>query len=126
MKLPGRGSAAKAKVATPDDRMTLVEHLAELRTRIIRALLAVVIGVIVVLAAYNTVLDFLLDPVLVVRHRLGRARPSWPSTPSLIRYALGQLRAATGVLHHADQGALQPEVQKRSRRPHGAERGRDC
>ena len=62
MKLPGRGSAAKAKVATPDDRITLVEHLAELRTRNIRALLAVVIGVIVVLAAYNTVLDFLLDP----------------------------------------------------------------
>ncbi len=63
MKLPfGRSSAPSPKISTPDDRMTLVEHLAELRTRIIRSLLAVVVGVIVVLAAYNTVLDFLLEP----------------------------------------------------------------
>jgi hypothetical protein len=30
----------RTKVATPEDRMTLTEHLAELRARIIRALLA--------------------------------------------------------------------------------------
>ncbi|MCB1000075.1 MAG: twin-arginine translocase subunit TatC [Acidimicrobiales bacterium] len=42
--------------------MTLVEHLAELRTRIIRALLAVVLGVILVLTFYNTVLEFLREP----------------------------------------------------------------
>ena len=62
MKLPGRASAPKTKVATPEDRMTLVEHLAELRTRIIRALLAVVLGVILVLTFYNTVLEFLREP----------------------------------------------------------------
>lgn len=52
----------KNVVRTPDDRMTLTQHLAELRTRIIRSLLAVVVGVVVILAAYNSVLDFLLEP----------------------------------------------------------------
>lgn len=63
MKLPGRSDAPpKPKVETPDDRMTLVEHLAELRTRIIRAGLAVVLGVIIVLAFYNPILEFLRQP----------------------------------------------------------------
>lgn len=52
----------RPKVASPDDRMTLVEHLAELRSRIIRSLLAVVIGIIVLLALYDNVLDFLRKP----------------------------------------------------------------
>ena len=43
--------------------MTLTEHLAELRSRIIRSLLAVVIGIIVILAFYDQVLDFLRRPV---------------------------------------------------------------
>jgi sec-independent protein translocase protein TatC len=60
MKLPFRSS--RPKLTGPDDRMTLVEHLAELRTRIIRSMLAVVVGIIVVLAAYDWVLDFLREP----------------------------------------------------------------
>ncbi len=45
-----------------DDTMTLTEHLAELRTRIIRAGLAVIIGAIVIIAFYDAVLGFLLQP----------------------------------------------------------------
>jgi sec-independent protein translocase protein TatC len=52
----------RTKVASPDDRMTLVEHLAELRSRIIRSLLAVVVGIIVLLTFYDQVLDFLRRP----------------------------------------------------------------
>jgi len=52
----------RTKMVSPDDRMTLTEHLAELRSRIIRALLAVVIGVIVLLAFYDQVLNFLRGP----------------------------------------------------------------
>jgi sec-independent protein translocase protein TatC len=52
----------RTKVASPDDRMTLVEHLAELRSRIIRSLLAVVIGIIVLLTFYDQVLNFLRRP----------------------------------------------------------------
>ena len=52
----------RTKLASPDDRMTLTEHLAELRSRIIRSLLAVVLGVIVLLALYDQVLNFLRGP----------------------------------------------------------------
>lgn len=61
MKLLGKGEP-KPKVSTPDDRMTLIEHLAELRTRIIRAFLAVVLGIIIVLTFYNPILEFLREP----------------------------------------------------------------
>ena len=57
-----RGGPARPKLKTPDDQMTLVEHLGELRTRIIRAALAVAVGVIVIIAFYEHVLDFLLEP----------------------------------------------------------------
>jgi sec-independent protein translocase protein TatC len=42
--------------------MTLTQHLAELRVRIIRSMLAVVLGIIVMLAFYDPVLRFLLRP----------------------------------------------------------------
>ena len=45
-----------------DDTLTLTEHLAELRTRIIRAALAVLIGMVVIIAFYDQVLGFLLQP----------------------------------------------------------------
>ncbi|HEY7626949.1 MAG TPA: twin-arginine translocase subunit TatC [Ilumatobacteraceae bacterium] len=52
----------RPKLASPDDQMTLIEHLAELRSRIIRSLLAVVIGVVVLLAMYDHLLNFLREP----------------------------------------------------------------
>ena len=48
--------------ATQADTMTLTEHLAELRTRIIRAALAVVIGAVLIIAFYDQVLTFLAQP----------------------------------------------------------------
>jgi sec-independent protein translocase protein TatC len=63
--------AKRAKVATPEDRMTLTEHLAELRTRIIRSLLAMVLGIIIVLAAYGPVLRFLTRPYVDLCKRKG-------------------------------------------------------
>ncbi|MFK7916852.1 MAG: twin-arginine translocase subunit TatC [Ilumatobacter sp.] len=52
-----------------DDQMTLTEHLAELRTRIIRSLLAVTIGGIVIFAFYNEVLQFLAQPYIDLCNR---------------------------------------------------------
>lgn len=50
--------------------MPFMEHLAELRTRIIRAALAVMIGGVVVMAAYPWVMQFLLHPyALLCEHR---------------------------------------------------------
>jgi sec-independent protein translocase protein TatC len=44
------------------DTMTLTEHLAELRVRIIRSALAVAIGMVLIIAFYDQVLEFLLEP----------------------------------------------------------------
>ena len=44
------------------DTMTLTEHLAELRVRIIRSALAVAIGMVLIIAFYDQVLDFLRQP----------------------------------------------------------------
>lgn len=47
---------------TDEATMTLTEHLAELRIRIIRAALAVAIGMIAIIIFYDQVLDFLRQP----------------------------------------------------------------
>lgn len=44
------------------DTMTLTEHLAELRVRIIRAALAVTVGMVLIIVFYDQVYDFLLGP----------------------------------------------------------------
>ncbi|MGA9275563.1 twin-arginine translocase subunit TatC [Ilumatobacter sp.] len=51
-----------ATAEKPADTMTLTEHLGELRTRIIRAALAVVIGAVLIIAFYDQVLTFLAQP----------------------------------------------------------------
>ncbi len=61
MKVPFRGRS-EAKAAVTDDRMTLSQHLGELRTRIIRSVLAIIVGIIVLLAFYDQVLDFMRRP----------------------------------------------------------------
>ena len=43
-------------------RMTLVEHLTELRTRIVRSLLAVMAGATICWIFYERIFDFLIDP----------------------------------------------------------------
>ena len=43
-------------------RMTLVEHLAELRTRLIRSVIGVALGTVLGFIAANQVLEFLVDP----------------------------------------------------------------
>jgi sec-independent protein translocase protein TatC len=52
----------RPKAKSPDDVMTLTEHLGELRVRIIRCALAISIAAILVIAFYNQVLDFLTRP----------------------------------------------------------------
>ena len=51
-----------SSVASDDTVMPLMEHLRELRMRIVRCLLAVAIGTIVMLAVYDPVKNFLTKP----------------------------------------------------------------
>ena len=62
MKLPFGNKNKEKKEASTEDAMTLTEHLAELRSRLIRAVLAVAIGMMGVLAFYDPVLKFLRQP----------------------------------------------------------------
>lgn len=62
MRLPWRRSTARPKLRTPEDRMTLTEHLAELRMRIIRSALAVAVGFVVVIGFYDPIMRFLKQP----------------------------------------------------------------
>ncbi|MEM8620497.1 MAG: twin-arginine translocase subunit TatC [Actinomycetota bacterium] len=55
-------AAAPADGIPPDDTMTLTEHLAELRVRIIRAALAVLIGMVLIVVFYDPILAFLVQP----------------------------------------------------------------
>lgn len=58
----GARRVSRPTLRTPDDTMTLTEHLGELRVRIIRSALAVMVGAIVIVAFYDQVLDFLTGP----------------------------------------------------------------
>ncbi len=53
---------ARPTLKGPEDRMTLRDHLAELRVRIVRSMLAIVVGVIVLMAFYDPVLRFITKP----------------------------------------------------------------
>jgi sec-independent protein translocase protein TatC len=62
MKLPFGKNKKDSPDPTSDEAMTLTQHLAELRSRIIRSVLAVAIGMMGVLAFYEPVLRFLRQP----------------------------------------------------------------
>ena len=66
------------RTAKPDPTapMSLFEHLAELRMRIIRAGLAVLIGAVIVVAFYDTVLGWLVKPYLDLCRRREPGSPS--------------------------------------------------
>jgi sec-independent protein translocase protein TatC len=100
MKLPFTGRAKRPKIKSPDDAMTLMEHLAELRTRIVRVVLAVVIGIILIMALYDHVLTFLLRPY----HDLCTTKPAGFCDASL--YTLGPLEGLTTRLSVATYGGI--------------------
>ena len=63
-----RGAAA---APSPDGQMSLTEHLAELRMRIIRAGLATLIGVVIVVLLWEWVFDILTEPYADLCRRRG-------------------------------------------------------
>ncbi|MER5221546.1 twin-arginine translocase subunit TatC [Streptomyces flaveus] len=57
-------SARKKEEKDPEGRMPLVEHLRELRNRLTKSLLAVVVTTIVALMFYKDIIQFFTDPIL--------------------------------------------------------------
>jgi sec-independent protein translocase protein TatC len=63
-RLPGSSSPVPSQpAAEPEKVMTLVDHLTELRTRIVRSILAIVVGSAVGFAAHERIQDVLLAPL---------------------------------------------------------------
>ena len=58
-----------------DSTAPLIEHLAELRTRLINAVLAFVVGMVIVFSVGGHVLDFLLVPIENTMRSLGNTNP---------------------------------------------------
>ncbi|HEV2891167.1 MAG TPA: twin-arginine translocase subunit TatC [Frankiaceae bacterium] len=57
------GPAASRRAASPDDsRMTLVEHLSELRSRMVKSLLAIAVCSIVAYVLWEPIFEFLKEP----------------------------------------------------------------
>ena len=86
--------------AAADEAMTLTEHLAELRSRIIRAALAVAAGMIVILAFYDPVLRFLRKPY----DRVCQRRPDLVTNCDL--FSLGPLDGFNARLRIALWGGI--------------------
>ena len=59
-----------------DSAAPLIEHLAELRTRLIRAVIAFVIGIVVAFAIAEPILQFLMGPIEASLRALGDPNPT--------------------------------------------------
>ena len=60
---------------TDDSAAPLIEHLAELRTRLIRSVLAFILGMIICFSFGSAILDFLLVPIENTMRNLGNPNP---------------------------------------------------
>ncbi|MCC6485522.1 MAG: twin-arginine translocase subunit TatC [Armatimonadetes bacterium] len=61
---------AKSARKNSEKELELLEHLAELRTRLLRCLLYVTLGAIIAFFYFDPLYDFLLKPAMVVLHQL--------------------------------------------------------
>ena len=90
-----------------DSAAPLIEHLAELRTRLIRAVLAFIVGMIICFSFGSAILDFLLVPIENTMRNLGNPNPVMQYTApqeyffTLIRISMvGGLAISFPVIAH--------------------------
>jgi sec-independent protein translocase protein TatC len=94
------GRAKRGKIRAIDDQATLTQHLSELRFRIIRSILAVLLGMVFVLLFYDTVLRFLTEPY----RDLCAERPDFNCDGGL--YGLGPLDGLSARMRTSLYGGL--------------------
>ena len=63
-----------------DSSAPLIEHLAELRTRLIRSVLAFVVGIVIAFTVAEPILQFLLEPIKATLRELGDPNPTFQTT----------------------------------------------
>lgn len=90
----------EATSGADQEAMTFVEHLVELRSRIVKALAGVAVGALVVLIAYEQILEFLVRPYV----ELCSARDSLNCDGSL--YSFGPVEGFTARMRISAYGGL--------------------
>ena len=106
--------------------MTLVEHLEELRRRLLIAVAAVVVGSIIAFFFWNRILSFLLTPLPIISNAIIKGHPQ---DPQLVAHGIGEgftvalklsvavgLALATPVLLYQLWGFIAPGLTRRERK----------
>jgi len=86
-------------MASVDDKMPFMEHLGELRTRIVRALLALLVGTGIALPFSEKIVDFLARPITKLGYKLVFTAPAeafWVQMK--VGLIVGLFIAAPGIL----------------------------
>ena len=94
------GSSSRGAAVGGDLTMTMMDHLRELRMRIVRALMGVAIGMVVVLSFYDPILQFLTEPY----RDLCATNPDYSCDGSL--FALGPLDGFAARIRIATWGGV--------------------
>ena len=94
------GSSSRGPAVGSDLSMTMMDHLRELRMRIVRALMGVAIGMVVVLSFYDPILQFLTEPY----RELCATNPDYSCDGSL--FALGPLDGFAARIRIATWGGV--------------------
>ena len=68
-----------------DSTAPLIEHLAELRSRLIRAVLAFAVGIVLAFMVAEPILQFLVSPIEQTLRELGDPSPTLQYTSPLIQ-----------------------------------------
>ena len=93
-------SLRRGQASSADGGMTIFQHLAELRMRLVRSLLAVAAGSAVILIFYDSFLQFLTQPY----RNICTARPDFNCNGGL--YALGPIEGLASRMRIAGYGGL--------------------
>ena len=81
-----------------DSTAPLIEHLAELRTRLIRSVIAFIIGIVLAFAVAEPILQFLLEPIEETLRELGDPSPTMQYTsPQEYLFTLFRISMVFGV-----------------------------
>jgi sec-independent protein translocase protein TatC len=83
----------------PEGRMSFMEHLGELRTRIVRSLIALLVGLVITLPFSERIVDFLARPIKKMGYTLIFTSPTeafWVQMK--VALMAGLFLAAPGIL----------------------------
>jgi len=120
-KLRETAAEKRARQRTPDAQMELVEHLAELRTRIFRSIIYVVAGMALTYGLFNSLFQLLWNPIApTLTHVEGKPVFSGAMEPFLLRMQIcliGGLTAAFPFVIYELWGFIAPALTPEERKP---------